>query len=222
VTVFAYLKTQDGVGATGDPAAIIFPVRLLSKYTRERILANTMRKQLNDCLDSCDSHLKCPKATVSHLPTRVIDVGTNSQNPTVYTSHLNETNDLYAALSYCWDGPQNYITTRANLKQRTIGIPLQELPRTFQDGIIITRHLNIKFRWIDALCIIQDCEKDKILEVNKMDEVYVGAALTIAAANSDNVNGGFLKEYLRPVSCRYLSSYQIEEGGISNAYGIEM
>lgn len=160
-----------------------------------------MRKQLNDCLHRTGSHTECSEATSPYLPTRIIKVGTEFQNPTLYTSQPNETG-RYTALSYCWGGPQEQITTTANLQERTNEIPLKRLPKTFQDAIAITRVLGIQYLWIDALCILQDSEEDKISEVNDMGRVYAGATLTIAAANSDNAKGGFFKEYSRPVSCQ--------------------
>jgi hypothetical protein len=106
----------------------------------------------------------------------------------------------YIALSYCW-GPQTLkpfaTTTSANIKDRKLGIPLEQLPQTFQDAITITRGLGIRYLWIDALCILQghdsEAKADWSRESMKMADVYGGAYVTIAAANASNVHEGFLR-----------------------------
>jgi len=61
----------------------------------------------------------------------------------------------YVTLSHCW-GQQNLTkTTRNNLKERMIGIPWDELSKTFQDAMTLTRRIKCNFIWIDSLCIVQ-------------------------------------------------------------------
>lgn len=79
------------------------------------------------------------------LPKRVIDVGINkSDNPVHF--HLSEANEHapYAALSYCWGGSQDIVTTSSSLQSYTISLP-EALPRTIQDTITVTRRLNIRY-----------------------------------------------------------------------------
>jgi hypothetical protein len=35
-----------------------------------------------------------------------------------------------------------------------------ELPRTMRDAVTLVRELDLRFLWIDSLCIIQDCKDD--------------------------------------------------------------
>jgi hypothetical protein len=84
----------------------------------------------------------------------------------------------YIALSYCW-GPQTLkpfaTTTYANIKDRKLGIPLEQLPQTFQDAITITRGFGIRYLWIDTLCILQghdsEAKADWSRESMKMADV---------------------------------------------------
>ncbi|KAF3023599.1 hypothetical protein E8E14_012058 [Neopestalotiopsis sp. 37M] len=46
--------------------------------------------------------------------------------------------------------------------------------------------------WIDAFCIVQDDEDDKIRELALMPDIYSGALVTIIAADSDACTKGFL------------------------------
>ncbi|KAK1502880.1 hypothetical protein CTAM01_04869 [Colletotrichum tamarilloi] len=37
---------------------------------------------------------------------------------------------------------------------------MTSLSKTFQDAVLVTRRLGIKYIWIDSLCIIQDSKLD--------------------------------------------------------------
>jgi hypothetical protein len=69
----------------------------------------------------------------------------------------------------------------ATLKARINGITLSEMPKTFQQGVRVTRLLGFQYLWIDSLCIIQDWKEDWDLEFSRMQEVYENATLNIAA-----------------------------------------
>lgn len=69
---------------------------------------------------------------------------------------------------------------------------MDKLPQTIQDAVIVTRALNIRYLWIDALCIIQDSDDDKIRELAKMASIYTASYLTISAAVAETCQSGFL------------------------------
>jgi hypothetical protein len=70
------------------------------------------------------------------------------------------------------------------------GIPLVALPQTFLDAITVTRHLNIRFLWIDSLCIIQDDHSDWVVQSAQMSDIYGGAYLTICASLGEDASHG--------------------------------
>lgn len=72
------------------------------------------------------------------------------------------------------------------------GIPFDALPRTFQDAISIARELDIKYIWIDSLCIIQDSPEDWRHESGLMASVYSNSYLNVAATGSSNSSRAFL------------------------------
>lgn len=131
------------------------------------------------------------------LPTRIIDVGPpdGSINPRLVETQ-NKTSGFYASLSHCW-GPANkrpLMTTRATLRDRMAGIAWDDIPKTYQDAIIAIRQINIRYLWIDSLCIIQDDHADWLKESKKMGLVYENACLTIAASHaSDSSQGCFFE-----------------------------
>jgi hypothetical protein len=74
------------------------------------------------------------------------------------------------------------------------------LPRTFQDAVLVTRRLGVKYLWIDSLCIIQDDVEDWQTESGKMADIYSDAYLVIGANRSADCNGGFLDPQDRTLS----------------------
>jgi hypothetical protein len=51
----------------------------------------------------------------------------------------------------------------------------------FQDVIFLARRLNTSYVWIDALCVVQDDEKEQGPEIAKMDNIYRNAILNVGA-----------------------------------------
>ena len=128
------------------------------------------------------------------LPTRVLDVGESSQHSSIIK--LVESGDFqverYIALSHCWGKSHRIRTTKATLEEHKRGILLDRLPTTFQDAIECTRRFDVRWLWIDTLCIIQDDETDWVREAAQMGAVYTNAYLTLsAAASTDDSSGMF-------------------------------
>lgn len=126
------------------------------------------------------------------MPTRVIDVGDAYHSP-----HLYETRgarSAFVALSHRWgtkhDGYKSLTTTSANFHAHCHGIPLESLPKTFRDAVLITRELGLRFIWIDSLCIIQNSNEDWDFEASRMAQVYNNAYLTLAADLAPHSNVG--------------------------------
>lgn len=115
--------------------------------------------------------------------------------------HLIETSGTnleghWVALSHCWGKMENHPvrTTRQTLAQHLEHIPISSLPKTFQDAIVATRALGVRFLWIDSLCIVQDDENDWWRESQMMGTIYEHAVLTLAAsAAPDSTYGLFIE-----------------------------
>lgn len=73
-------------------------------------------------------------------------------------------------------------------------IPLQmdRLPQTVRDAITVVRIIGERFLWVDALCIVQDDETEKMASISAMDQIYRCAALTIIAASGADANAGLI------------------------------
>ncbi|KAF6828642.1 hypothetical protein CPLU01_08411 [Colletotrichum plurivorum] len=64
------------------------------------------------------------------------------------------------------------------------------LPKTIRDALEVTRGLNVRYLWVDILCIVQDDEMDRWEQICQMDMIYGHAAVTIVAATGKTVNSG--------------------------------
>ncbi|KAF2194114.1 HET-domain-containing protein [Zopfia rhizophila CBS 207.26] len=139
---------------------------------------------VTECLEN---HEKCHKAQsgANPLPTRVIDVGLadGSQQPFLYEPGKQE-HGRYIALSHCWGKHELLRTKMENLVEHKKEIPLSSMPKTFADTVMVTRRLNVRYLWIDSVCIIQDDPKDWEKEAARMCGVYQNALLTIAATHA--------------------------------------
>ncbi|CZR65523.1 uncharacterized protein PAC_15423 [Phialocephala subalpina] len=173
-------------------------------------------------------HLHCEPQIVprDEWPTRLLDVGV-AEMPTI---KLRETSELdiptlkYTTLSHCWGNntPTRLLVSNYSVfKER---IALDNLPKTFQEAIEVTRKLGLRFLWIDSLCIVQDSSLDWVKESGRMHLVYRNSYLTIAAAAAIDATGGLFNprnpitmvpcyiEYDDGHQSRYaLSTYNLEE-----------
>ena len=128
------------------------------------------------------------------LPTRVIDVGPPDGSMELYLKQSKGSSGFYCALSHCWGNPElrPFKTTKDNFSDHLKRIPWDHLPKTFQDAIIVTRSIGIRWLWIDALCIVQDDSGDWLREAATMGSIYEMARLTIAASHAkDGTEGCF-------------------------------
>lgn len=97
-------------------------------------------------------------------------------------------------LSHCWGPslPVDCLTTKSNIEQRLQWFHVSLLPPMFRDAIGVTRRLGIHHVWIDAVCILQDCEGNWATESVKMGDIYQNSVLTIAASYAkDSYDGCF-------------------------------
>lgn len=139
-----------------------------------------------------DHHNACPGAIENPLPTRVLDLGVQDLGSDVRLLESKGTCASYVALSYCWGILQGQALSETNLSQYRMRIQLSSLPRTIQHAIQVTRALKVRYLWVDAYCIVQDCEQEKAQEISNMHHIYRNSFFTIAAAGAADATVGFL------------------------------
>ncbi|RSL80090.1 hypothetical protein CEP51_006819 [Fusarium floridanum] len=112
------------------------------------------KQWISDCLFN---HYKtCPSNYRSPLPLRLIDVGPSdgSEPPRLITTAPGQ-RGRYITLSYSWGPTPFFALTPSNKSELERFIPFDKLSETIKDTIVITRRLNVRYVWIDSLCIIQ-------------------------------------------------------------------
>lgn len=99
----------------------------------------------------------------------------------------------YVTLSHCWGKADFIKLTAKNIEKWQDGMHVVNLPQTFQDAIEFACQLdNVRYIWIDALCIIQGDEKDWLAQSALMHEVYMHSYCNISAtAAADSTKGLF-------------------------------
>ncbi len=99
-------------------------------------------------------------------------------------------------LSHCWGGCVPLRLLRQSFCSLLESIPPAELSKSFQDAMVATKRLGLRYLWIDSLCIIQDSQEDWERESAMMDRVYQNSWCNIAATRAINGQGGCFAEKL--------------------------
>ena len=111
-------------------------------------------------------------------------------------------NSEFVALSYCWGVPapgkpywfRNERAILDALRKPEALSPGSEfnekLPATIRDAIELTHTLGERYLWIDSLCIVQDDNDMKSIELPKMSDIYASACLTIIAGEGNHADHG--------------------------------
>ncbi len=159
-----------------------------SDCDRLRKSAAIIKERLDWCL-SAHTNTRCTNDTQAAAPKRLIYL-----DPLTQTARLVPTPSplpKYAILSYVW-GPEedNLRTLTSNIDQMHASIPSSSLPLTLQHIFQLVKLLSLSYLWVDALCIIQDCDLDKSTEIANMASTYINAFLQIAATSSPGARHG--------------------------------
>ncbi|KAL9616493.1 MAG: hypothetical protein Q9160_008636 [Pyrenula sp. 1 TL-2023] len=168
---------------------------------------------INEWLQRCEErHTACKKlnSLPSPLPTRVINVRSQTESGLPFLQITNSLPAQYVALSYVW-GPAGHevLLTHESIGELQKSIDITRLSKTFVEAIQLTRDLGIQYLWTDALCIMQGDPVDWAIESKKMADIFGNAYLTIVAGSAASAGEGFLKTPLQrscsPCPIRYRS-----------------
>lgn len=186
-----------------------------SNETVDFALASTFAKGKNWFEECKNTHAEC-RIKSRFVPTRLLDVASSEGSMDVLaklhdivlrdtskdlklidmrTSGIRSDANLeYATLSHCWGQTEHITTESDSRKRREAGIMFSELNRTFQDAVLVTRALGLRYLWIDSLCIIQDSDADWQRESSLMGSIYSGGVINIVADAAEDGDQGFLSK----------------------------
>ena len=115
----------------------------------------------------------------------------------------------YAALSYVWGGVQLVHLNSSNKNDlwKINGLLGSQfaggLPNTIWDAIDVTKEIEIRYLWVDSLCIQQDDPEETRHQVAHMHNIFGSAYVTLIAAQGDSARSGLLGTSFRPREVRY-------------------
>ena len=197
-----------------------------SSWLETNTAAKAVLAQAKDWLRECTSLHDCGKQIQQDgiqqpwLPTRLVDVGTYSEPVLrlVSSKTIAPCSSLYVTLSHCWGLAQIFRLLESNLDDLHSSIPWDALTLTFQNAITVTRGLEIRYLWIDSLCIIQDSLADWLHEAAIMGDVYKYGYCNIAATGFPDGRRGFFSarspDAIRPLRVRFCREAQVEKVSI--------
>ncbi|KAI2611195.1 HET-domain-containing protein [Hypoxylon fragiforme] len=183
--VYPLRSVDDYVGDGEDPFSA-FPT---GRLVKEEVNVRLLRKWYETCRDkhgeTCSQPPWLAPETLWPAQLRLLDVRrrclVDAKEPCPYL-----------ALSYVWgDEIKPFRTIRTNVEEMKTPGFLQDgsLPKTILDTIELAKGMGVDFLWVDRLCIIQDSDIDKAIQIPQMDLVYSRAAVTIVATCGTSTDG---------------------------------
>jgi hypothetical protein len=175
------------------------------KRTKETTVSEENFDIIKTWISKCsETHKECnaPQPPEVTLPTRLIWI---RRHPRLVTSDKLPGGTRYIALSHCWGLKPIFSLRKAILDDLLERIPVEKLPKTFRDAMLITMKLGIHYIWIDSLCIIQDSEDDWQHEASRMQYVYSSCWLNLAATGFHDGSRGMITK-------KIMLGWQYDEG----------
>lgn len=184
-----------------NPAAEAIPNRPIELEPGSQISLLTLKHHFQECQSQ---HVDCQNRNPAFTPTRLLELYYENRKRMlrVMCTSLDFDDSNYVAVSYCWGKESHFTTTRANLHRRMNGFSCEDLPATLRDVVLIAERLEIRFLWIDSLCIIQDDMSSKNTEMQMMVDIYKNAIVTISASRAKDISQGILNRRI-PLGTRF-------------------
>ena len=105
----------------------------------------------------------------------------------------------YIALSYTWGDPRKFrhlkLTEETSdwlHKPGALDDNNPQIPTTIKDTLAVAIELGVRYLWVDAICIQQDDEGDKLSQLPNMNKIYGAAKVTIVAGAGSDAWAGLL------------------------------
>ncbi len=192
---------------TDSPAAVSGDIsgRCLSRNPASDKHYATIRKWIAEC----SNHPKCNQtvsgtaiidARESSLPARCIEISKGGKR--IQLRETEGEHGAYITLTHRWNQETELCrTTAVNINDRLEGRGFGTLPQLFQDVCTVATKLDVRYVWIDSICIIQsgDNRVDWQREAPKMAQYYQFSLLTIAGT-MDDIGNGLLCPYPQEVT----------------------
>jgi hypothetical protein len=192
----------------------ITPFRLIQPHVNSEPCWSLIRNWLDNCVND---HGTCRQNSLSGRPTRLFDVESLR-----LVTHLDSSSSThYAALSHCWGSTTPLMLTHHTYQDFMRSIYLQAIPQSFQDAIYTAKKLDVRYLWVDSLCIIQDDREDWSREAASMGNYYRNAFVVLSSLSASDGSVGFLRPRNLDSSTRLGSGLRIRRARPSWAHIFE-
>ncbi|KAK6381002.1 hypothetical protein LTS17_005203 [Exophiala oligosperma] len=186
-------RNRDGTAVGGYHFSLGFES---ATSTSDARVLDLVRHWLDTCLCS-SSHATCARRSRRPLfyPTCLIDIGDGMGDHSrwkLVNPRIERMSAPYITLSHRW-GRDTLKLDKETQESMFRGLPISELPGAYQDAITVTRHLGVRYLWIDSICnhgLRQDTLEDIQHEAAGMADVF-GYALCNISALSGRQDGLF-------------------------------
>ncbi|KAM6535975.1 hypothetical protein FALCPG4_005499 [Fusarium falciforme] len=128
-------------------------------HVNQKSPPGTNIESVREWIKGCEKdHKNCALSHETWYPTRLLDLSMPGATMKLIIAKETPPTGPYMTLSHRW-GKHVYeqLTSQSESDFKT-SINILTLPRVFQDAVDITRKLNVRYLWIDSLCIKQDKE----------------------------------------------------------------
>ncbi|KAF2660313.1 HET-domain-containing protein, partial [Lophiostoma macrostomum CBS 122681] len=126
------------------------------------------------------------KMTSATGPLKLIDCNTR-----YIVDYIGEARPLdYVALSYLWGSEANGVEQKGLESSQSTSKLSEDVPKTIEDAITVTKSLGYKYLWVDKHCIDQSKPQERDSEIRRMDVIYRDADVTIIDATGKDPYGG--------------------------------
>jgi hypothetical protein len=162
-------------------------------HTSDSVVAQLVRSWLENC---CHTHTSCSlDQDNTYRPPRLLHT-TPSALKLVEGVQCPEGSG-WVTLSHCWGRNPTFLRLKdSNLSEFQKSVPINDIPQTFRDAIVLCERIGAEFLWIDSLCILQEgagSKQDWLHHANAMRAIYRNAQLNISADWAESSTGGLFK-----------------------------
>ncbi|KAI8635305.1 heterokaryon incompatibility protein-domain-containing protein [Xylariaceae sp. FL1651] len=197
------LRNSQGGNTTGSVEALDMAKFWLKQCLEHHVQCKTMSHPQSDSSPPKPKDFEefAPKRLVQILP-----IGLRLQITRGMVGEISTSDSCrpyqYATLSHRWPSDSDQIsqltTSNIELWQREIDQG-PGFSQSFKDAIVVCRHLDIEYIWIDSLCIIQqgDGGQDWQEEAGNMGSIYKWGVCNIAATSVVDGDEGITRGFFR-------------------------
>lgn len=167
---------------------------MISRQPTDDYTIDKVQGWIRGCVEK---HSNCSRAH-GFMPDRLVDLGISDDSLHIWQRGTNTEPKPYIALSHCWGNPAIHEVPlkllSTNVAEFCKSVPWSSLSATFKNAIQLCRRLDVRFLWIDSLCIVQDDKHDWRQQAALMAIIYQSAYVTVSASAAASGAEGLFRE----------------------------